>query len=305
MIIRQGNRTVRSVHNTAWIGSRIVRTRASVVAKRRSPVPHKPAQTVPYQHEGAAQEPAATGTAPLSVQQVTSSSSLPSITAVNGDSAPSHRLPVIVPEDNSLLTLSKEPWAEALRELLAVPCLVVARQLEMMNVLIGYEQANKYQLLDENGTLRGYLVEEELGMGSILKRQMLGTHRPFRAMLLSPEGETLLVIRRPFSWINSRIYVATPSSSTSLSGGDQTAAVQAGEEIIGEAQQEWHLYRRRYNQFVRSAYSSSNSAPPRNTEGSVPSDDEMEQFGKIDAGLLAWDFVVEDETGRKIASINR
>lgn len=229
---------------------------------------------------------------------MTSSQSAPDLTA-----SPISRLPVIVPDDSSPLTVSQEPWAQALRDLLAVPCLIVARQLEVMNVLLGYEQANKYQLLDENGTLRGYLVEEELGMGGIFKRQMLGTHRPFRALLLSPEGQTLLVIRRPFSWINSRIYVATPSAHTSLDGSS-SSAVESGEEVIGEAQQEWHLYRRRYNQFVRSAYSSE-LGQAQNNEGTVPSDDEMQQFGKVDAGLLAWDFVVENETGQKIASINR
>lgn len=89
--------------------------------------------------------------------------------------------------------------------------------------------------------------------------------------------------------------------------------MQEGEQIIGEAQQEWHLYRRRYNQFVRGAYAHAPaSTPARSSEtavvespGDVPSADDMEQFGAVDAGLLAWDFVVQDEAGRKIASINR
>lgn len=31
----------------------------------------------------------------------------------------------------------------------------------------------------------------------------------------------------------------------------------------------------------------------------------MVQFGKTDAGFLSWDFVVEDEKGKPVGSINR
>lgn len=48
-------------------------------------------------------------------------------------------------------------------------------------------------------------------------------------------------IRRPFSWINSRIYISTPSSTES----------EADETVIGEAQQEFHVWRRRYHHFVK------------------------------------------------------
>lgn len=56
--------------------------------------------------------------------------------------------------------------------------------------------------------------------------------------------------------------------------------------MIGEAAQEWHIYRRKMNFFVKR-------------------DGGMEQFGYTDAGFLAWDFPVKREDGQQVASINR
>ncbi|ORY88769.1 Scramblase-domain-containing protein [Leucosporidium creatinivorum] len=209
------------------------------------------------------------------------------------------RLPVHVPHDSAgVLDSSQGPWVESLRTLLSVPALVVARQIEMMNILVGYEQANRYQLLSPEGEVLGYLLEEELGIGSAIKRQVLRTHRPFKATVLDKEGRVLLIIRRPFAWINSRIYVCTPldsGSPTTSSSSTSTSVVPAEplppaqvqeDKVIGETQQIWHLYKRQYEHFV-------------SREG------EMVQFGKTDAGFLSWDFVVEDEHGKPVGSINR
>lgn len=157
----------------------------------------------------------------------------------------------------------------------------------------------RYQLLSPEGTLLGYLMEEELGMRGTITRQLLKTHRAFKATVLDTEGNVLLrvrplsppsslsrtlltlrtaQIRRPFSWINSRIYISTPLASDP----------EADDNVIGEAQQVWHLYRRQYNQFVK-----------RGEEG------EMVQFGSTDSGFLAWDFFVKNEAGDTIGSINR
>lgn len=52
-------------------------------------------------------------------------------------------------------------------EILAKPSIVIQRQLEMMNVLLGYEQANKYIIMDPQGNGVGYLAEQEHGMSNI------------------------------------------------------------------------------------------------------------------------------------------
>ncbi|GAA5948549.1 hypothetical protein JCM3765_004921 [Sporobolomyces pararoseus] len=213
---------------------------------------------------------------------------------------PISRIPVNVPHDpQGVLDLTRGDWSTKCKELLSQPAIVVARQIEFMNIFLGFEQANKYQLLSPEGNLLGYLLEEEVGIGSTLKRQFLRTHRPFRATVLSPEGQVLLNIHRPFTFINSRIYVSTPAASeTGTTAQDAKREMEQIErdgnhdntnssgQVIGEAGQVWNLIRRKYETFVKR-------------------DGEMVQFGNIDSGFLAWDFSVRDEQGRVIASINR
>lgn len=99
----------------------------------------------------------------------------------------------------------------------------------------------------------------------------------FRRENANTDRSHITQIHRPFSWINSRIFISIPASQDAPSPDDAQ---------IGEVQQEWHVYRRRYNHFV-------------SREG------EMEQFGTTDAGLLAWDFPITNEKGEPIGSINR
>lgn len=53
-----------------------------------------------------------------------------------------------------------------------------------------------------------------------------------------------------------------------------------------QAQQEWNIYRRKYNYFLKR-------------------DGEMDQFGSTDSGFLAWDFDIANEKEEIIGSINR
>lgn len=53
-------------------------------------------------------------------------------------------------------------------------------------------------------------------------------------------------IRRPFSWINSRMFVQHPMDYRARDpGGDLVL------DTFAEVQQEWHLWRRRYDLFLR------------------------------------------------------
>ncbi|KAM0749194.1 Scramblase-domain-containing protein [Meredithblackwellia eburnea MCA 4105] len=205
-------------------------------------------------------------------------STKPEVSVAAEGGPPISTLPVEVPRDeNGVLDNAEGLWSERARALFSVPAIVVVRQLEMMNLFLGYEEANKYQLLAPDGTLLGYLMEEDLGFGAAIARQALRTHRAFKATVLDKDGNVLLRIRRPFSWINSRIFISTPSES----------GQEADEQIIGETQQEWHLWRRKYHHFLK-----------RDGENFI-------QFGTTDSGLLAWDFYVRDESGKTIGSINR
>ncbi|KAI8381257.1 Scramblase-domain-containing protein [Radiomyces spectabilis] len=115
---------------------------------------------------------------------------------------------------------------------LSQSALVVGREFEMMNIFLGYEQANKYKMMDPNGNLMGYIAEEE-GLAKALSRQFLRTHRPFNATIMDVHGNVIFKISRPFAFINSRIFIHT-----------------SDDQLIGEVQQRWHLLRRKYDLFI-------------------------------------------------------
>ncbi|GJQ09623.1 hypothetical protein GpartN1_g1414.t1 [Galdieria partita] len=153
---------------------------------------------------------------------------------------------------------------ESRQVLLANPALVVCRELEWGNIFFGFEQANKYSLKTPDGRVAGYIAEED-GLGKSLLRNILRTHRSFKATILDPSGQPVLVIRRPAYLLTSSLYVETPE-------GDS----------IGEIRMNWHPWRRKYDLYVN-----------------------KRQFGKIDAGFLSVEFPIQDEYGNVIGSVSK
>ncbi|KAJ8496427.1 hypothetical protein ONZ45_g12451 [Pleurotus djamor] len=86
----------------------------------------------------------------------------------------------------------------------------------MLNVFVGFEQSNKYTISNEHGTPLGYIAEEPGGFLKTFSRQMLATHRPFRALVMDLAGSPILWVRRPFAWINSRINAGTPGADATI-----------------------------------------------------------------------------------------
>ncbi|KAJ3037323.1 hypothetical protein HK097_003549, partial [Rhizophlyctis rosea] len=173
-------------------------------------------------------------------------------------------VPVYLPTEDApdaVVTPSSDAYG-----VLGHPALMVTRQLEMMNVLIGYEQANKYAIKDASGNDVGFIAEEETAFSGVLMRQFLRTRRPFKATILDRNGNVVLKIERPIKWLlNSQIFI-----------------YDAKDNLIGEVQQVWHLWRRKYDLFLK-----------------------KRQFSFIDGGFWAWDFHVMDEQNNLIAAINR
>ena len=68
-----------------------------------------------------------------------------------------------------------------------------------MNVMLGFEQANKYVIMDPQGNHIGYMAERELGMGNMMARQWFRTHRSFTTHVFDKqEKEVLRVCEPPF-----------------------------------------------------------------------------------------------------------
>ncbi|KAG9664889.1 Scramblase-domain-containing protein, partial [Aureobasidium melanogenum] len=244
--------------------------------------------------------------------------------------------PVTIPDDpNGVLTPSHPAW-----HLLNNSSLVIQRQIEMMNVFLGFEQANRYVIMNGRGETIGYMAEQDHGMGSMLVRQMAKTHRSFTCHIFDNSEREILRIHRPFSWISSRIRIYDPttpgeySQSNSLQGTsvqstiNQTSAAQISPlplnemRIIGEAQQQWAPLRRKYNLFNYRAIAPASDSTPKLTSGETPNTSSkaltvtegnseqaieagMQQFAYVNEPFLSWDFSLKDADDKKIGSVNR
>lgn len=183
-------------------------------------------------------------------------------------------------EDNNLLSpvnIPKDPDgvlndSHPATDLLSHSSLVVTRQIEMMNIMIGFEQANRYTIMDPQGNHVGYIAERDHGMGSAMARQMFSTHRSFTTHVFDRHQKEVLRFHRPFAWISSRIGIYDPLEVASVShsaskalqnpqaGALSTDLAQGSADvspleikdmrIIGEAQQQWAPLRRKYNLFL-------------------------------------------------------
>jgi hypothetical protein len=218
--------------------------------------------------------------------------------------------------------------------------LIIQRQLEMMNVLMGFEQANRYVIMDPHGNHIGYLAEQEHGVGNAVARQMFKTHRSFTTHVFDKEEKEVLRFHRPFSWINSRIRVydavgkdgAVYTSSNSLQGTSAGSIVSQTSanissiplqdmRIIGAAEQEWAPLRRKYNMFLARSLDDNPAAPntAQISSGDLPLSSSkavavvegdsrevgMLQFARVDEPFLSWDFSLKSEDSRLIGSVNR
>ncbi|PWN90494.1 Scramblase, partial [Acaromyces ingoldii] len=154
--------------------------------------------------------------------------------------------------------------------LLSQPTLVVTRQMEMLNIFLGFELANRYALVSPEGEPKGYIAETEQGLGNVMQRQFFRNHRPFTAHVLDGEGKEMLVIRRAFKWLTSKTSVSLVDPET------------GSETLVGEVRQRLTVYRRKYDLFTESV-----------------------QFASIDGGLWAWDFVMVDTDGEPLGAVSR
>lgn len=106
--------------------------------------------------------------------------------------------PVHVPEDPFGVLNERHPAAT----ILANSGIVVQRQLELMNVMIGFEQANKYVILDPQGNHIGFIAEQDNSMGRTIARQMFSTHRSFTTHVFDKREKEVLRVSRPIDFFS-------------------------------------------------------------------------------------------------------
>lgn len=104
------------------------------------------------------------------------------------DNAQSLVAPVHIPEDPDGILKPDHPSTN----ILSNSSIVVQRQLEMMNVFLGFEQANKYIIMDPSGGHIGYMAEQDHGIGRSLARQLFRTHRSFTTHVFDRNEQEVL-----------------------------------------------------------------------------------------------------------------
>lgn len=225
--------------------------------------------------------------------------------------------PVHIPEDPNAVLKSGHPSTN----LLAESGIVVQRQIEMMNVFLGFEQANRYVILDPHGNHIGYMAEHEGGIGRSMGRQIFRTHRAFTTNIFDRHGDEVLRFHRPFSYINSSIKVYDPletgahssvklSSATAMQPATDVGPVHTLSQlpldamrIIGEAQSEWAPLRRKYALFLtHDLPPESGAEAPASRSSKGPN---MVQFAYVNEPFLSWDFSLKSGSNQLIGSVNR
>lgn len=236
--------------------------------------------------------------------------------------------PVHIPEDPRAILKSNHPSTALLEQ----SGIVVQRQIEMMNIFLGFEQANRYVIMDPHGNHIGYMAEHDGGIAKTMGRQWFRTHRSFMVHVFGRDGQEILRFHRPFSWINTKIRVYDPvelasglttSASTDVVKSNAVNDVVMNQQIsslkldemrvIGEAHSEWAPLRRKYNLFLAHELPGSQEIGKEAVPGDlserqqkqVQNRDHFAQFAYIDEPFLSWDFSLKSADDQLIGSVNR
>ncbi len=113
-----------------------------------------------------------------------------------------------------------------MNRLSGVGTLAVSQKKEWGEILSGFETKNKYAVMDGMGQTL-YLAAED--GGSFLLRTLLKGYRPFTVVVVDPQGQEVLRVKRPFRFIFQRAEI-----------------FDAQGELLGTVEKQFTLMRRVY-----------------------------------------------------------
>ena len=91
--------------------------------------------------------------------------------------------------------------------------LFVQQRKELAEILIDWETANKYVVLDESKNSLGFVTERSEGIWTLLKRWFLRSHRGFTIDVLDQAGQKKAILSRGFFWLFSELDVVGPEGA--------------------------------------------------------------------------------------------
>jgi len=83
----------------------------------------------------------------------------------------------------------------------------VRQKKEWAEILVDFETKNQYQVLDEDQNEVGTISEVSSGLGGVLKRNFLGSHRSLDVRVHDVEGNPVLRLERGFFFLFSSLSV--------------------------------------------------------------------------------------------------
>ncbi|KAF5358084.1 hypothetical protein D9756_001684 [Leucocoprinus leucothites] len=170
--------------------------------------------------------------------------------------------------------------------------LIIERQLEMLNIFVGFEQCNKYTISNEEGEPLGFIAEEDRGFLGVVSRQAFATHRPFRAVILDASGSPIL-------WCSA---AEATLRVDQLADNTHLKAIQSLTRL-GRLSK----YGIRGADVMTSFSGSTCLKPSATWYSSIPEPTPavFTQVAQVDSPFLAWDFRLLDGHKQDIAFISR
>lgn len=87
------------------------------------------------------------------------------------------------------------------------PQLSLKQRREWVEILVDFETRNQYAVYGAGGEELGTLAEQGGGLGRVLARFLLRSHRPLEAAACDRTGALVLRLHRPFFWLFSELNV--------------------------------------------------------------------------------------------------
>lgn len=97
--------------------------------------------------------------------------------------------------------------------LVTLPQIYVQQRKEWAEIVVDWETANKYAVLDAQGNNIGYVGEIGGGFGWTIRRLFLRSHRPLEIDVLDRTKATILKLSRAFFFFFSDLLVTTGSGT--------------------------------------------------------------------------------------------
>jgi len=98
----------------------------------------------------------------------------------------------------------------ALERLAASDALFIKQQVERLEAFIGWETPNQYAISDSMNNTLFYAAEKADSFAELLSRMFLKAARPFTIHVVTPSGEPVLSLERPFRFYFHEVNVLDP-----------------------------------------------------------------------------------------------